>query len=60
MRKPTDPIVYLPVCGPVAELNDRAQAVWEGQGFEVRRVDCTDTCRSSGSLRRLVSVLRRQ
>ncbi len=52
-------VVYMPVYRPVPGLNDQAERVWQSMGFEVSRVDCTDTYRSFGSLRCLVSVLRR-
>ena len=52
-------VVYMPVYRPVPELNNQAEAVWQSLGFTVRRVDCTETYQSFGSLRCLVSVLRR-
>jgi hypothetical protein len=52
-------VVYMPTYAEAPELCDRAEKVWRGLGFEVRRVDCSRTYRSFGSLRCLVSVLRR-
>ena len=59
-REGDDEIVYMPVYRQVPELNDAAEEVWRRLGFTVRRVDCTETYQSFGSLRCLVSVLRRQ
>ena len=51
--------VYMPVYRGAEALNRAAAKVWEGLGFEVRSVDCTETYVHFGSLRCLVSVLRR-
>lgn len=51
--------VYMPVYRDAEALNDAAAAIWESLGYQVRRVDCTDTYRHFGSLRCLVNVLRR-
>lgn len=52
-------VVYLPVYRHVPALNDAAAAVWRDLGYEVRRVDCTETYVHYGSLRCLVNVLAR-
>jgi len=52
-------VVWMPVYRHVPALNDAARRVWEGVGYEVRPVDCTETYRHAGSLRCLVNVLRR-
>lgn len=52
-------IVYMPVYRGADELNQAAQRVWEGLGYEVRPIDCTATLPHFGALRCLVSVLRR-
>lgn len=52
-------VVYMPVYEGADELDDAAASAWEKLGFEVRRVDCTNTYKHFGSLRCLVNVLRR-
>jgi hypothetical protein len=52
-------IVHMPVFEPAGAMNDTAAAIWEDLGWEVRRVDCTNTYVHYGSLRCLVNVLRR-
>lgn len=52
-------VVYMPVYEGADELNNAAASAWEKLGFEVRRVDCTNTYKHFGSLRCLVNVLRR-
>lgn len=52
-------VVYLPRYDGADALNSAAAEVWRQAGFEVRAVDCTACYRHFGSLRCLVSVLRR-
>ena len=52
-------VVYMPAYEGADELNAAAASAWEKLGFEVRRVDCTNTYKHFGSLRCLVNVLRR-
>jgi hypothetical protein len=52
-------VVYMPVYRGVDEMNRAAREAWEGVGYEVRTVDCTAAMPHFGSLRCLVSVLRR-
>jgi N-dimethylarginine dimethylaminohydrolase len=52
-------LVYMPTFGPADVLNRAAAAVWAGQGFEVRAVDCTAASRHFGALHCLVNVLNR-
>lgn len=52
-------IVYKPRYDGADALNAAAAEVWMQAGFEVRAVDCTACYRHFGSLRCLVSVLRR-
>ena len=52
-------MVYMPTFGPADVLNRAAAAVWAGQGYEVRPVDCTAASRNFGALHCLVNVLRR-
>lgn len=52
-------IVYLPYYRGAEPLNAAARTVWEKLGFEVRRVDCTDTYLHFGCLHCLVNVLKR-
>jgi len=52
-------IVYMPVFGGVEALNESGAAVWRSLGYEVCPVDCTSAYAYGGSLRCLVSVLRR-
>lgn len=51
--------VYMPVYRGAEVLNDAAEPVWRGLGFEVRRVDCTAAFRHFGALHCLVNVLAR-
>jgi hypothetical protein len=53
------PVVYMPVYRGVDEMNRAAQEVWSGLGYEVRPIDCTAAMPYGGSLRCLVSVLKR-
>ena len=39
----------------MSSLGDAAASAWEELGFEVRRVDCTNTYKHFGSLRCLVN-----
>jgi hypothetical protein len=52
-------IVYMPTFGPAEALNLAAAAVWVGEGYEVRPVDCTAASRNFGALHCLVNVLHR-
>ena len=52
-------VVYMPVFRGADALNAAATKVWRDAGFDVRAVDCTETYVHFGSLRCLVSVLRR-
>jgi len=52
-------VVYMPVYEGAETVNAAAEAVWQRLGFHVRRIDCTNTYKHFGSLRCLVSVLRR-
>ena len=56
----TDRTVYMPVYRGAEALNARAAAVWEGLGYQVRAIDCTETFAHFGSLRCLVNVLQRR
>ncbi len=56
-RRDGQKIVYMPVYRGAESLNDAAEAVWQGLGYEVRRVDCTSTYRYFGNLHCLVNVL---
>ena len=51
--------VYMPIYRGTETLNRAAAVVWQALGYEVRRVDCTETYIHFGSLRCLVNVLRR-
>lgn len=54
------PVVYMPVyCGADA-LNDAAEKAWRDCGASVRRVDCTSTYTSFGSLHCLVGITGRE
>ncbi len=59
-EEPNGRVVYLPVYRHTPGLNDAAAAVWRGLGYEIRRVDCTETFVHFGSLRCLVNVLVRR
>ncbi len=52
-------LVYLPFYRGAEPLNTAAHAVWEGLGYEVRPVDCTNAYRHFGCLHCLVNVLTR-
>ena len=52
-------IVYMPTYQGAEPLNAAATDTWRQAGYEVRPVDCTSAYRLGGSLRCLVSVLRR-
>jgi hypothetical protein len=52
-------IVYLPFYRGAEPMNAAARGIWEGLGYEVRPVDCTDTYRQFGCLHCLVNVLKR-
>ncbi len=52
-------VVYLPTFRGADKLNRAATEVWEGLGYDVRAVDCTDSYRYFGTLRCLVNVLSR-
>ena len=52
-------VVYAPTFDGAEALNAAAANVWESVGYEVRPVNCTSSYRLFGSLRCLVSVLRR-
>jgi hypothetical protein len=51
--------VYMPFYRGADELNQAARETWEGLGYEVHPIDCTAAMPHFGSLRCLVSVLRR-
>lgn len=51
--------VYLPVFRHAEPLNREATRIWEGLGYSVRRVDCTETFPHFGSIHCLVNILRR-
>ncbi len=53
-------IVYMPTFAAAGVLNRAATAVWAGQGYAVRPVDCTAASRNFGALHCLVNVLRRE
>jgi len=53
-------LVYMPTYRGAAELNDAAEKVWSDCGVAVRRVDCTSTYASYGSLHCLVNTMRRE
>ncbi|MBV6514644.1 MAG: hypothetical protein HPKKFMNG_00272 [Planctomycetes bacterium] len=52
-------VVYAPTFDGAGRLNAAAADVWKSLGYEVRPVNCTSSYRHFGSLRCLVSVLRR-
>ncbi|MBW1872106.1 MAG: agmatine deiminase family protein [Deltaproteobacteria bacterium] len=52
-------IVYMPTYRKAEKLNRQAERIWQGLGYQVRRVDCTATYIHFGSLRCLVNVLKR-
>ncbi|MCC7510116.1 MAG: hypothetical protein IT464_12215 [Planctomycetes bacterium] len=52
-------VVYMPQFDGANVLNRAAADVWRQAGYEVKPVDCTSCYRYFGSLRCLVSVLRR-
>lgn len=52
-------VVYLPQFAGAEVLNQAAAEVWRQAGYEVKPVDCTSCYSYFGSLRCLVSVLRR-
>lgn len=52
-------VVYAPTFDGAGRLNAAAADVWKSVGYEVRPVNCTSSYRYFGSLRCLVSVLRR-
>ena len=52
-------IVYMPIYQGAEPLNRAAADIWRQVGYEVRPIDCTSAYRLGGSLRCLVSVLRR-
>ncbi|KAA0209698.1 hypothetical protein EDM80_14155 [bacterium] len=52
-------VVYAPTFDGAGRLNAAAADVWKSLGYEVRPVNCTSSYRYFGSLRCLVSVLRR-
>ncbi|MGA2497327.1 MAG: hypothetical protein ABSH20_06280 [Tepidisphaeraceae bacterium] len=52
-------IVCMPVFDGCDALNSAAREVWQGLGYEVRRVNCTNSFRQFGNLRCLVNVLER-
>jgi hypothetical protein len=52
-------IVYMPVFDQAGPLNQKARRIWESLGYDVQPIDCTSSYRHFGSLRCLVSVLRR-
>ncbi len=52
-------VVYMPTFDGAEALNEAAAKVWQSAGYEVRPVNCTSSYRYFGSLRCLVSVLRR-
>jgi len=58
-QRDSERIVYMPVYRQAESLNRAASAIWQGLGYEVRTVDCTDAYPHFGSLRCLVNVLRR-
>lgn len=52
-------VVYLPVFDNAEPLNETASQIWESLGYEVRPINCTSSYQNFGSLRCLVSVLKR-
>jgi Porphyromonas-type peptidyl-arginine deiminase len=52
-------VVYAPTFDGAEALNAAAAKVWQSVGYEVRAVNCTSSFKYFGSLRCLVSVLRR-
>jgi len=58
-ERPGRPAVYMPVYRWADEMNLAAQQVWADMGYEVRPMDCSTAMPHGGSLRCLVSVLRR-
>jgi hypothetical protein len=52
--------VYMPTYRGAEAMNDAAEAVWRGVGYEVHRIDCTSTYTSFGNLHCLVNVLERR
>lgn len=52
-------VVYAPTFDGAEPLNAAAAKVWQSVGYEVRPVNCTSSFKYFGSLRCLVSVLRR-
>jgi hypothetical protein len=58
-ERPGRPVVYMPAYRGADEINLAAQEVWEGLGYEVRPIECSAAMPHGGSLRCLVSVLRR-
>jgi hypothetical protein len=53
-------LVYMPAYRGAEELNAAAEKVWSDCGVIVRRVDCTSTYTSYGSLHCLVSIMGRE
>lgn len=51
--------VYLPTYDQAEPLNAAAAAAWASLGFDLKPVNCTSSYQNFGSLRCLVSVLRR-
>jgi hypothetical protein len=51
--------VYMPVYQSAGAMNEAAERIWSGLGFEVHPIDCSSSYRHFGSLRCLVQVLRR-
>ena len=49
----------MPVFDGAEQMNDAAESTWRSAGYEVRRINCTSTCRMLGNLHCLVNVLRR-
>ena len=52
-------IVYMPEYRGVEKMNQAARKVWEGLGYEVRPIDCTNVFRQFGTLHCLVNVVER-
>jgi len=53
------PVVYMPAYRGADEMNLAARKVWEALDYDVRPIDCSTAMPHGGSLRCLVSVLRR-
>src|SRR5512133_870602 len=59
-ERPGGRVVYLPCYRGQEVMNQAAARIWEGQGYEVRPIDCTSTYRHGGCLHCLVNVAARE